>query len=91
MFICAVRKGSLSAAARHLRLTAMSTTRRLVALEEDLGVRLLHRTSRSLALTPRARASSRSHARFSIHRKLRARLLVPQRAAQPGCFEPRRP
>jgi DNA-binding transcriptional LysR family regulator len=56
VFICAVRKGSLSAAARHLRLTAMSATRRLAALEEELGVRLLHRTSRSLALTPEGEA-----------------------------------
>ena len=56
VFICAVRKGSLSAAARHLKLTAMSATRRLVALEEELGVRLLHRTSRSLALTPEGEA-----------------------------------
>ncbi|MDZ5696089.1 LysR family transcriptional regulator [Chelativorans sp. M5D2P16] len=56
VFICAVRKGSLSAAARHLKLTAMSATRRLAALEEELGVRLLHRTSRSLALTPEGEA-----------------------------------
>lgn len=56
VFICAVRKGSLSAAAKHLKLTSMSTTRRLVALEEELGVRLLHRTSRSLALTPEGEA-----------------------------------
>lgn len=56
VFVSAVRKGSLSAAARHLKLTPMSTTRRLVALEEDLGVRLLHRTSRSLALTPEGEA-----------------------------------
>lgn len=56
VFICAVRKGSLSAAARHLRLTAMSATRRLAALEEELGVRLLHRTSRSLSLTPEGEA-----------------------------------
>lgn len=56
VFIFAVRKGSLSAAARHLKLTPMSTTRRLVALEEELGVRLIHRTSRSLSLTPEGEA-----------------------------------
>lgn len=52
VFLSAVRTGSLSEAAKHLRLTPMSATRRLAALEEELGVRLLHRTSRSLALTP---------------------------------------
>ncbi|WP_119681707.1 LysR family transcriptional regulator [Indioceanicola profundi] len=56
VFVSAVRKGSLSAAAKHLKLTPMSTTRRLVALEEELGVRLVHRTSRSLALTPEGEA-----------------------------------
>ena len=56
VFLTAVRKGSLSAAAKHLKLTPMSTTRRLVALEEELGVRLLHRTSRRLALTPEGEA-----------------------------------
>lgn len=56
VFLSAVRKGSLSAAAKHLKLTPMSTTRRLVALEDELGVRLLHRTSRSLALTPEGEA-----------------------------------
>ncbi|QQP93317.1 LysR family transcriptional regulator (plasmid) [Skermanella sp. TT6] len=56
VFLTAVRKGSLSAAAKHLKLTPMSTTRRLVALEEELGVRLIHRTSRRLALTPEGEA-----------------------------------
>lgn len=56
VFLTAVRKGSLSAAAKHLKLTPMSTTRRLVALEEELGVRLLHRTSRRLSLTPEGEA-----------------------------------
>ncbi|WP_268995477.1 helix-turn-helix domain-containing protein [Microvirga roseola] len=40
-----LRTGSLSAAAKHLKLTPMSATRRLVGLEEELGVRLLYRTS----------------------------------------------
>lgn len=48
----AVRTGSLSGAARHLKLTPMSATRRLAALEDELGVRLFQRTSRSISLTP---------------------------------------
>lgn len=56
VFLGAVRTGSLSGAARHLRLTPMSATRRLASLEAELGVRLFHRSSRSLALTPEGEA-----------------------------------
>ncbi|RUM99501.1 LysR family transcriptional regulator [Pseudaminobacter arsenicus] len=56
VFLSAVRTGSLSGAARHLKLTPMSATRRLAALEDELGVRLFHRSSRSLSLTPEGEA-----------------------------------
>jgi DNA-binding transcriptional LysR family regulator len=56
VFLNTVSQGSLSAAARHLKLTPMSATRRLAALENELGVRLFQRTSRSIALTPEGRA-----------------------------------
>lgn len=52
VFTAAVAGGSLAAAARRLGLTPMVATRRLAALEATLGVRLLHRTTRSLSLTP---------------------------------------
>lgn len=52
VFISTVASGSLAAAARRLGLTPMIATRRLAALETALGVRLLHRTTRSLSLTP---------------------------------------
>ncbi|MCA1494528.1 LysR family transcriptional regulator [Sinorhizobium alkalisoli] len=52
VFIAAVAGGSLAAAARRLGLTPMVASRRLAALEATLGVRLLHRTTRSLSLTP---------------------------------------
>jgi len=48
--------GSLSGAARRLGLTPMAASRRLAALERDLGVRLIHRTTRALALTPEGEA-----------------------------------
>lgn len=44
--------GSLSAAARQLGTTPMLVSRRLAALEAELGVRLFHRTTRALSLTP---------------------------------------
>lgn len=52
VFVAAVTAGSLAAAARQLGLTPMIASRRLAALETALNIRLLHRTTRSLALTP---------------------------------------
>jgi DNA-binding transcriptional LysR family regulator len=48
--------GSLSAAARQLATTPMLVSRRLAALEAELGARLFHRTTRSLSLTPEGEA-----------------------------------
>lgn len=52
VFTTAVSAGSLAGAARRLGLAPMVATRRLAALEASVGVRLLHRTTRSLSLTP---------------------------------------
>ena len=46
-----VARGSLSAAARDLRLPPSTVSRKLAALEQRLGVRLLERTTRRLRLT----------------------------------------
>ncbi len=51
VFVHAVRLGSLAAASRHIGLAPMATSRRLAALEAELGKRLLHRTTRALSLT----------------------------------------
>lgn len=51
VFVQAVRLGSLAAASRHLGVAPMVTSRRLAALENELGKRLLHRTTRALSLT----------------------------------------
>lgn len=56
VFIEAVGQGGLSAAGRRLGLTPVAASRRLAALESDLGVRLVHRTTRSLSLTPEGEA-----------------------------------
>lgn len=47
----AVTAGSLAAAARRLGIAPMVASRRLAALEAELGVRLVHRTTRALSLT----------------------------------------
>ncbi|WP_374664027.1 LysR family transcriptional regulator [Ramlibacter sp.] len=46
-----MRCGSLSAAARELQVTPPAVSKRLVQLEERLGVRLLSRTTRRIGLT----------------------------------------
>lgn len=51
VFVEATGAGSLAAAARKLGLAPMAASRRLAALEAELGVRLVHRTTRALALT----------------------------------------
>jgi DNA-binding transcriptional LysR family regulator len=51
LFIGAVREGSFSAAGRRAGLSPASVSRHVAALEAELGVQLLNRTSRSLALT----------------------------------------
>lgn len=43
--------GSLAEAARRLRLSPMKATRLIAGLEEELGARLLHRSTRALSLT----------------------------------------
>lgn len=51
VFVQVVQQGSLSAAARQLGTSAASVSRQVSALEDELGARLLNRTSRKLTLT----------------------------------------
>lgn len=51
MLIAAVDKGSLSAAARDLNVPVPTLTRKVSDLEEQLGTKLLTRTTRKLTLT----------------------------------------
>lgn len=55
LFAEVVERGSYTAAARSLGLQTSKLSRRIRALEEELGVRLLNRTSRSLSLTETGR------------------------------------
>lgn len=55
LFAEVVQRGSFTGAARGLGLQTSKLSRRVRALEEELGVRLLNRTSRSLSLTETGR------------------------------------
>ncbi|AQH02456.1 LysR family transcriptional regulator [Burkholderia sp. KK1] len=55
-FLAVASAGSLSAAARQLNVAPMQVSRRIAALEEELGARLFHRTTRSLTLTAEGEA-----------------------------------
>jgi DNA-binding transcriptional LysR family regulator len=50
-FARVARLGNFAAAARELRLSTTAVSRRVAALEEQLGARLLHRTTRRTSLT----------------------------------------
>ncbi len=51
-FVRAAETGSFSAVARELHMGQPNVSRHISSLEEHLGVRLLHRTTRRLSLTP---------------------------------------
>ncbi len=56
LFVRVVESGSFSAAAREAGLGQPAVSKQIAALEAHLGVRLLQRTSRSMALTETGRA-----------------------------------
>jgi DNA-binding transcriptional LysR family regulator len=56
LFLRVLDLGSISAAARSLDLSVAVASQRLKRLEADLGVRLLHRTTRRLHATPEGAA-----------------------------------
>ena len=54
-FTCVVESGTLASAARSLGVSAASVSQNIARLEEHLGVRLLARTTRQMALTEAGR------------------------------------
>ena len=56
IFLSVASQQSLSAAARQLDIAPMQVSRRIAALEEELSVRLFHRTTRSVSLTAEGEA-----------------------------------
>jgi DNA-binding transcriptional LysR family regulator len=63
-FTRVVEAGSFSAAARRLRISKSATSAHVQRLEERLGVRLLHRTTRRISLTEAGAAYYRHCARI---------------------------
>lgn len=51
-FIKVVEYGSFAAAAREIGLSRAQVNRQVINLEDELGVQLLHRTTRSVSVTP---------------------------------------
>lgn len=56
VFVEVVQRGSFTAAAEHLDMTRVKTTRYVSSLEEWLGTRLLQRTTRRLSMTEAGQA-----------------------------------
>ena len=54
-FVKVVEENSFTAAARHLRISNVAVTKQINALEDELGVQLLVRTTRKLSLTEAGR------------------------------------
>ncbi|WP_037447840.1 LysR family transcriptional regulator [Sphingobium chlorophenolicum] len=52
LFATIVDEGGMAAAGRRLNISPAMVSKRLVRLEDRLGTRLIHRTTRRLALTP---------------------------------------
>ena len=55
VFVRVVERGSFSAVSRELGIGQPAVSKQISALEEELGAELIHRTSRSIALTEQGR------------------------------------
>jgi DNA-binding transcriptional LysR family regulator len=55
-YVRVVEAGSLSAAAKQLRISAAAVSRQIATLEDELRVPLLRRTTRSMSVTPAGRS-----------------------------------
>jgi len=72
LFVVAVEEGSLTAAAGRMGLTVATASRRISALEDHLGCRLLHRSPRGLSMTREGQAYFDECAEYvrSLHHRL---------------------
>jgi DNA-binding transcriptional LysR family regulator len=83
LFVRAVESGSFTAAGRHLGIPKSTISKRVAALEERIGVRLIQRTSRSFALTDIGRDVF-EHAQASIIEAEMAESIVRNRLGEPS-------
>ncbi len=82
-FAVAVEQGGFAAAARRLGLPKSTISKRVAALEAALSARLIHRTSRSFALTDLGR-DFYAHARAALIEAEAAEEIVRSRQAEPS-------
>jgi DNA-binding transcriptional LysR family regulator len=83
LFAAAVEHGGFAAASRRLGVPKSTVSKRVAALEEELGVRLIHRTSRSFTLTETGRAFH-EHAHAALIETEAAEEVVRSRVAEPS-------
>jgi DNA-binding transcriptional LysR family regulator len=83
IFVEAVNSGGFAAAARHLGVPKSTVSKRVAELEADLGIRLIHRTSRSFVLTDVGK-DFYDHARAAVIEAEAAESIVQRRRAEPG-------
>jgi DNA-binding transcriptional LysR family regulator len=82
-FVQAVESGGFTSAARHLGVPKSTVSKRVAELEAGLGVRLIHRTSRSFTLSDLGR-DFYDHARAALIEAESAEGVVRQRLAEPS-------
>lgn len=82
IFVQAVDNGGFAAAARRLGIPKSTVSKRVAELEADLGLRLIHRTSRSFVLTD-VGTDFYDHARAAVIEAEAAETVVQRRQAEP--------
>src|ERR1700751_5728889 len=87
VFVRVIEAGSFTAAARLLGMPKTPVSRRIAALEREVGVRLLQRTTRSLNVTDAGRLyyEESSQALRTIED---ANLRLPEKREGPGGTDP---
>jgi DNA-binding transcriptional LysR family regulator len=83
LFVQAAANGGFAAAARHLGIPKSTVSKRVAELEADLGIRLIHRTSRSFVLTDVGKEFY-DHARAAVIEAEAAESVVQRRQAEPA-------